>query len=179
MPTFQIPQIAEYMTESEITDALAIYIMAFGKLNYQITIKALSKMMLDETKMKEFRQLPIPTLARESVKLTEFTEQEKENYRLSQNVEYFHDPLHKGVMYACNASTWKSMPEYDRPMTPLEEDYYDNQLMSSEEYNWWKWGKDKGKPKPKTMRYDPATRTNNFVEYQTKIDDFIPLDEGK
>ena len=161
LPTISIPEF-DGKSKEEQNSMLAIYIMQFGNLNYNITLNALNKIIQDEEKMKRFAQAPIPTLTRESVSLTQFTEQEKEKYRLEQKVDYFHDPLHKGIMFAANARTWKAMPEYDRPMTPLEEDYYDNKLMSEEEYLWWKRGKDEGKPKPRVMRYDPHTRTNTL-----------------
>lgn len=155
------------MTEAEIADTLAIYIMAFGGLDYKITLHALNKIMFDEGLMKEFRSSPIPTLARESTRMTQFSEEEKRKYRELQNIEYFHDPLHKGIMFAANARNWKAMPEHNRKMTPLEEDYYDNSLMSKEEYYYWKWGKDKGEKRPPLMLYDPVTRTkkkNNMVQ---------------
>ena len=147
------------MSAEEINDVLAIYIMQFGNLDYQIALKALNNITLDDGRMKEFRQSPIPTLARETVKMTQFTEDEKRKHRELQQIEYFHDPLHKGIMFAANARTWKAMPEHDRKMTPLEEDYYDNYLMTQEEYHYWKWGKDKGEKPPSVMLYDPFTRT--------------------
>lgn len=146
------------MNEDEIRDVLAIYIMQFGNLNYNIALKSLDNITKDDSLMKEFRSTPIPTLAKETVKLTEFTEEEKRKYRELQQVIYFHDPLHEGIMFAANARTWKAIPEKNRKMTPLEEDYYENHLMTEEEYCYWGKGVHRGDKPPKLMLYDPVKR---------------------
>lgn len=164
LPTLQIPEL-EGKSEEEIKDILAIYIMQFGNLNYQITLKALNNITLDEDKMAKFCKAPIPTLARESVKLTEFTKQEKENYKLSQQLEYAVD-TRKRTMIAYTASRpHQRVPDGDRPMTQIEEDFYIHYRMTREEYVYWV-NKERGKEieKPEFMRYNPKTRCNDYKE---------------
>ena len=156
------------MTQEEIKDTLAIYIMQFGNLNYQITIKALNNITLDEKKMKSFSQAPIPTLARESVRLTEFTEAEKRKYN-NENLREAVD-IWKEEMVAYNAFG-KEVSR--RKMTILEYDNYIGYKMSQEEYGYWK-NRQKGlNPiKPDVMRYNPYTRKE---DYDPITDDFEPI----
>ena len=151
LPTIQIPEL-ENKTDEEVKDCMTIYIMQFGNLNYGITLKALEKISKDEKLTKEFRQIPLPTLARESVKLTQFTEKEKEKYRLSQEIEYTHYPC-EHILRAVNKGTGMNMPEYDRPLNQLEEDFYFESLLSYDEYQWCKYGRLEGKPQPSGMKY--------------------------
>lgn len=165
LPTFQMPQLTNDMTDEEKEDAIAIYIMAFGGLNYKITIKALSNIMLDEKKMEKFTKAPIPTLTRESVNLTQFTEGEKQKYKDSQEVRYSVDRLARMMRAWSKANTSIAVPEKDRPMTPLEEDYHIHGLMRVEEYVYWS-QKEMGNdtPKPILMTYNPKTRKNDYNE---------------
>ena len=152
LPTIQIPEL-DNKTDEEKRSMMAVYIMQFGNLRYDIALRSLDRITKDEVLLKEF------------------TEDEKKKYREMQEVEYFHEPLHKGIMFAGNKRTWKAMPEYNRPMTPLEEDYYDNNLMTKEEYHYWKWGKDKGEKPPQLMLYDPKTRTKKeYMAYRMQYD---------
>lgn len=157
MPTFQVPEINFNMSDEELEDKLAVYIMAFGKLHYLITLKALQKIMLDEDLMKKFRSTPIPTLASESVKLTEFEQEEKERYKREQTLREAADIL-KCEMIAYN---FKGEKASSRKMTPLEYDYWiAYKIATYDEYKYWK-KKEQGldvKPPYDRLSYDPKTR---------------------
>ena len=151
LPTIQIPDL-DNKTEEEKKSIMTIYIMQFGNLNYGITLKALEKISKDDKLLKDFRIMPLPTLAKESVKLTEFTEKEKERYSLSKQKAYTHFPS-EHILRAVNIGTGENMPEYDRPLNQLEEDFYFGNLLSYDEYQWCKYGRLEGKPQPKDMKY--------------------------
>lgn len=171
LPTISIPE-TDGKSETEIKDILAIYIMAFGGLNYQITIKALSNIMLDEKKMERFSKAPIPTLVRESTNLTQFTEKEKQKYKDSLEVVYTVDRWSRMMRAWNKANTTIAVPEKDRPFTPLEEDYHIYSLMGYEEYWYWK---DKAAglnpEKPIHMTYNPKTRKNDYNEVLDGFED--------
>lgn len=157
LPTFQVPEICPNMSDEELEDKLAIYIMAFGKLHYLITLKALQKIMLDEDLMKKFRSTPIPTLASESVKLTEFEKEEKERYKREQTLNEAVD------IWKCEMIAYNFIGERvsSRKMTPLEYDYWiAYKIATYEEYKYWK-DKEQGldvKLPYERLSYNPKTR---------------------
>lgn len=161
LPTTSIPE-TDGKSEEEIKDILAIYIMQFGRLDYKITIRALSNITLDEKKMEKFTKAPIPTLTRESVNLTQFTNDEKQKYKDSLEVRYSVDKWSRMMRAWSQANTSIAVPEKDRPFTPLEEDYYIHYKMRYEEYWYWK-DKEAGldPKKPIGMTYNPKTREND------------------
>ena len=177
LPTTQIPE-TDDKSEEELKDILAIYIMQFGRLNYNIALKALNNISYDDEKIKSLKSAPIPTIARETVKLTEFTTEEREKYKRNQEIIYSVDNWNC-KMLACNRLTYKRVPEKDRPFTALEEDYYKNHLMRREEYWYWK-DKEQGivSDKPPHMTYNPKTRKNDLFE-ELALSDFVPMEEGK
>ena len=162
LPTIQIPEL-DNKSEEEQKSILAIYIMQFGRLDYQIALRALDKITHDENKMKELSKAPIPTIAREIVNYTEFEKEEKEKYKLSKQIRYYVD-TEEHMMRACNAlRTSERLSEYDKPFNTIEEDFYINQKMSLEEYNYWqdiRCGRET--KKPDYLCYDPTTRTNTL-----------------
>ena len=164
LPSYQVPDIKNMM-QDEIRETLGIYIMQFGGLDYKITLRALNNITLDEKKMDKFKNAPIPTLARESVNLTTFTSEEKQKYKDSQEVRYSVDRWAKKMRAWNKANTSIAVPEKDRPMTSLEEDYHIHGLMSYEEYWFWK-DKEAGldPKKPIIMTYNPRTRKNDYNE---------------
>lgn len=158
LPTLQIPEL-DGKTEEEQKATMTIYIMQFGNLNYQITLRALHQITQDDKLMKDFKQAPIPTLARTSTNLTQFEQDEKEKYRLSKQVRYYVDLDHK-MMRACNAlRVSERIPEMDKPFTAIEEDYYIYNLMRTDEYEYWQ-DINAGREaiKPYILHYNPKTR---------------------
>ena len=169
LPTISIPEF-DGKSKEEQDAMLAIYIMQFGNLNYQITLKALNNIIYDEKKMEKFTKTPIPTLARESVNLTAFTEEEKRKHKESQEVRYTHSCREPNIMKAYNKITHEHVPEKDRPKTTIEDDFWNHNMMTEEEYDYWKWGKAQGRKKPSNMQYNPITRKRN--DYTPQYEDF-------
>lgn len=174
LPTIQIPDF-ENKSEEEKKAMLAIYIMQFGNLNYQITLKALNNITKDDKKMEKFSKAPIPTLARESVGLTEFEKHEKEKYKNEQTIRYCVD-IRREKMLAINMYG-RHIPEMDRNMTAIEYDYWIADKMTTKEYDYWK-GLTEEKPWKDTMQkhfYNPKTREQNYIPM---LDGFEPIGAG-
>ena len=151
------PEFAQDMDKYNVQ--MSVYILAFGNLNLRNTIKALGAIVKDEELSKQFKNLPIPTLARESVKITEFDAEEKKRY-IDSKKHIFYVDTDKKMMRAVNkAKTSERMPQWDRPFTPLEEDFYINHKMTVEEYEYFS---GKTSTKPNYNNYDPRSRTNKI-----------------
>lgn len=128
LPTISIPEF-DGKSKEEQDAMLAIYIMQFGILNYQITLKALNNIIHDEKKMEKFTKTPIPTLARESVNLTAFTNKEKEKYNQSKDVEYENN-LMTETFEATNKVTHQRELSRDIPWDDVYKDYKLNRKYS-------------------------------------------------
>lgn len=125
-----------------------------------------------ETNQKIITQIkntPASTIKMIGKKMYEKVQNESQINNTKVNCMYFVDVYNK-VMRGMHRYSGKAIPEFDRPMNPVEEDYWVNYLMTEEEYLYYT---SKTTKMPAFGTYNPKTRRNdlpnNFWEEKIKM----------
>lgn len=126
----------------------------FSEYDFVIAKKAISKALTSEEEIKKIIKAPYAQLKIIIQKESELNLQEQ-NKQIESQTKYYTVDLNKKMMIAYNRLTGEHEAIYDRPMNELEEDFYINNLMTDEEYQWYSHKTD---VKPKLVRYNQQTR---------------------
>ena len=137
-------------------DEMGFLINMYQGVNLNVLTKVLEN-LTDENTIAELKKSPYINLKRLVIKQTEYTQEQKEAYRNSQEIDWYVDDF-KGIMQAYTKNGIRR-EDLDREMNAIEEDYYLYNLMSKEEYDYYS-GKTEKIPDNKI--YDKNTRTNKL-----------------